>query len=90
MNRKSTLPLHASATELARGVHHPTLAEIQADPVSVLAENHWSTKDSGPMWDPAIVEQIYNDELVKTSFNVRKVMLLEFSQYLEKVHLLVT
>ncbi|RUP52309.1 hypothetical protein BC936DRAFT_148196 [Jimgerdemannia flammicorona] len=84
MDRKSTLPLHANSTESSRGVQYPTLAEIQADSVSIVAEKLWSNKEGHVSWDFGIVKSIYRDELVKTNFNIRKIMLLEFSQYLEK------
>ncbi|KAJ3334362.1 hypothetical protein HDU76_000055 [Blyttiomyces sp. JEL0837] len=34
--------------------------------------------------DASVVESIWTDELLKSNFSLRKVMLLEFSQYLEK------
>jgi intron-binding protein aquarius len=70
---------------VSRGGHRPTLAEIQADPVSIMAEEHYANKEGKVKWDPKVVENIYEEQLAKTDFDIRKVMLLEFSQYLEKV-----
>ncbi|KAL1919017.1 uncharacterized protein VTP21DRAFT_2398 [Calcarisporiella thermophila] len=80
---QTTIPRYAPAEEasLSRGVHHPTLAEIQSDPISLLAQKKWLKKMD---WNPAVVEQIYKEQLEATKFNTRKVMLLEFNQYLEK------
>ena len=87
-DRKTTLPPHAPPTESTRGgLHHPTLHEIQTDSISSLAETYWTTKKpSERIWLAAIVEQIYCEELQNKRYETRKLMLLEFSQYLEKVY----
>ena len=76
------------AQELAKQRHElsaPTLLEIESDPITKLAEKHWA-KEGGPTaFDPAVVTKIWENHLVRSDFNLRKVMLLEFSQYLEKV-----
>ncbi|KAG9303733.1 hypothetical protein G9A89_018630 [Geosiphon pyriformis] len=84
--RRTTLPPHAPPTESARsGIYHPTLSEIQQDSISILAEIHWISKDPAlRKWDPKVVEQIYYEELEENDFTTKKLMLLEFSQYLEK------
>ncbi|CAG8601288.1 9980_t:CDS:10 [Paraglomus brasilianum] len=85
-DRKTTLPPHAPPTESTRGgLHHPTLHEIQTDSISSLARTYWTSKEpSEREWLPVIVEQIYCEELENKRFETRKLMLLEFSQYLEK------
>ncbi|CAG8455667.1 2479_t:CDS:10 [Acaulospora colombiana] len=84
--RQTTLPPHAPPTESTRtGVYHPTLLEIQGDSISATARQYWQTKDSASReWDPKIVERIYRQELEQNRFETKKLMLLEFSQYLEK------
>ncbi|CAG8741708.1 11114_t:CDS:2, partial [Acaulospora morrowiae] len=85
-SRQTTLPPHAPPTESTRtGAYHPTLLEIQKDSISEIARKCWQAKDpASRIWDPKIVENIYRQELEKNRFETKKLMLLEFSQYLEK------
>ncbi|KAJ3152646.1 hypothetical protein HDU89_001339 [Geranomyces variabilis] len=63
----------------------PTVQEIEHDEITKLAEQHWqNTESDGPMEDTGIVEQVWKLHLDQSSFSLRKVMMLEFSQYLEK------
>ena len=64
--------------------------EIAADPLSQIAAKHWSAEalasDAKPAFDPELVVRIYNEELGgagKRPPPLRKVMMLEISQYLE-------
>ncbi|KAI9364882.1 intron-binding protein aquarius [Zopfochytrium polystomum] len=41
-------------------------------------------KEDTSTFDPELVEKIWNEELVASQFSLRKIMLLEFSQYLEE------
>ncbi|KAJ2953282.1 hypothetical protein O0L34_g867 [Tuta absoluta] len=63
----------------------PTLAQINADRITQLANQYWSpqTKDNHLPYDASIVEQIYQTEILGNNFAVRRIMMLEFSQYLE-------
>ncbi|KAF0312815.1 RNA helicase aquarius [Amphibalanus amphitrite] len=65
----------------------PTVQQINADRVTQLANQYWSPYIVGvgqqAPFNPAIIEEIYQQELVGSNFAVRRVMLLEFSQYLE-------
>ncbi|XP_047537056.1 RNA helicase aquarius [Vanessa atalanta] len=63
----------------------PTLSQINADRITLLANQYWSpqTKDDHLPYDDAIVESIYQAEILGSSFAVRRIMMLEFSQYLE-------
>ncbi|RHZ66997.1 hypothetical protein Glove_303g82 [Diversispora epigaea] len=82
-SRQTTLPPHAPPTESARaGLYHPTLNEIKEDSISLKAQQYWQKKDA--KWDPEIVDRIYIKELEQNRFETKKLMLLEFSQYLEK------
>ncbi|XP_022116250.2 RNA helicase aquarius [Pieris rapae] len=71
-NDKSKIPL-------------PTLSQINADRITLLANQYWSpqTKDNHLPYDAAIVESIYQAEILGSNFSVRRIMMLEFSQYLE-------
>ncbi|KAJ3149275.1 hypothetical protein HDU86_006998 [Geranomyces michiganensis] len=63
----------------------PTVQEIEHDEITKLAEQHW--KDiprDAPLEDTGVVEQVWKLHLDQSSFSLRKVMMLEFSQYLEK------
>ncbi|CAG8739700.1 18149_t:CDS:2, partial [Dentiscutata erythropus] len=82
----TTLPPHAPPTESTRGgIYHPTLQEIQKDSISLLAQEYWLSNDPDTReWSPNIVEDIYFKELENNGFETKKLMLLEFSQYLEK------
>ncbi|CAH2230636.1 jg19542 [Pararge aegeria aegeria] len=63
----------------------PTLSQINADRITLLANQYWSpqTKENHLPYDAAIVESIYQAEILGSSFAVRRIMMLEFSQYLE-------
>jgi len=60
----------------------PTLSEIESDVLTKLANLNWN-KDN-VKFDPKIINVIWND-LKISDFSLKKVMLLEFNQYLEKV-----
>lgn len=86
MYTKTTLPLHASPSEAVD--HAPkqrnlTLKDIQSDSISQIAKKNYDC--AKVKWNAQVVESIFEDELVKTNFDARKLMLLEFTQYLEKV-----
>ncbi|XP_037073222.1 RNA helicase aquarius-like [Pollicipes pollicipes] len=65
----------------------PTVQQINADRVTQLANQYWSpyiiSVGQQAPFNPAIIEEIYQQELIGSNFAVRRVMLLEFSQYLE-------
>ncbi|XP_073950927.1 RNA helicase aquarius-like [Choristoneura fumiferana] len=63
----------------------PTLSQINADRITQLANQYWSpqTEDSHLPYDAGIVESIYQAEILGSNFSVRRIMMLEFSQYLE-------
>ncbi|KAJ3194415.1 hypothetical protein HK101_002735 [Irineochytrium annulatum] len=66
----------------------PSLVEIETDSVTAIASANWMRVDDEAMnleFNPALVSQIWNEELVGSNFSLRKVMLLDFSQYLERV-----
>ncbi|KAI8975029.1 P-loop containing nucleoside triphosphate hydrolase protein [Mycotypha africana] len=89
MFTKTTLPPHATASEVAlfsapnlannRKRNNLSLKEIQSDNISKLAEKHFKSK-----FDSNVVESIYQNELEATNFNTSKILLLEFYRYLEE------
>ncbi|KAM9294455.1 RNA helicase aquarius [Gastrophryne carolinensis] len=62
----------------------PTVTQMNAEFVSQLAKNYWAPHSKKKLpFDPKVIEDIYIKEIVKSKFSIRKIMLLEFSQYLE-------
>ncbi|CAH1791178.1 unnamed protein product [Owenia fusiformis] len=68
-----------------KGAIAPTVEQIQSDIITRLANQYWAPYSNVPRlpYEPKIVEDIYKKELLATRFASRRVMLLEFSQYLE-------
>ncbi|XP_073987602.1 RNA helicase aquarius [Rhodnius prolixus] len=63
----------------------PTVHEINADKITELALTFWapnSGEDPKP-YDSNIIEIIYENEIKGSHFNIRRIMMLEVSQYLE-------
>jgi hypothetical protein len=84
MFQTTTLPLHAAPSEvISSRQRNLTLTDIQSDSISKIADKHFNCKKV--KWDPKVVEQIMENELVPSNLSSHKLLLLEFSQYLEKV-----
>ncbi|XP_066279598.1 RNA helicase aquarius-like [Branchiostoma lanceolatum] len=62
-----------------------TVEQIQGDRLTQFANKLWAPHRRGPTptFDPQVVEDIYKKDLLGTKFAIRRVMLLEFSQFLE-------
>ncbi|KAF0044147.1 hypothetical protein F2P81_003305 [Scophthalmus maximus] len=62
----------------------PSVSQINAEYVTQLANKYWAphVKNKLP-FDPKVMEDVYEKEILKSKFAIRKIMLLEFSQYLE-------
>ncbi|XP_059617588.1 RNA helicase aquarius [Phlebotomus argentipes] len=62
-----------------------TVAQINADRINQLANQYWAphTASSHELYNPDIIEDIYFKEIRDTRHSVRRIMMLEFSQYLE-------
>ncbi|KAI9315690.1 P-loop containing nucleoside triphosphate hydrolase protein [Dichotomocladium elegans] len=86
MYQKTTLPLHAPTSEVgvAGGQRQRTLTlqDVQSDPISEIAKKSFGADK--PKWNASIVESIMEKELRPNNYDSQKVMLLEFTQYLEK------
>jgi len=63
----------------------PTVDQIHADRLTQLANKYWAphTQKKHEDYDPAVVKDIYKEDLIGTNFSVKRIMMLEFSQYLE-------
>ncbi|XP_073465795.1 RNA helicase aquarius [Aquarana catesbeiana] len=62
----------------------PTVTQMNAEFVTQLAKSYWAPHSKKKLpFDPKVIEDIYSKEIVKSKFAIRKIMLLEFSQYLE-------
>ncbi|KAJ6667340.1 hypothetical protein lerEdw1_017318 [Lerista edwardsae] len=62
----------------------PTVSQINAEFVTQLANKYWAphVKKKLP-FETKVIEDVYGKEIVRSKFAIRKIMLLEFSQYLE-------
>eukprot|EP00741_Cyanophora_paradoxa_P007305 tig00001098_g7066.t1 len=65
-----------------KGVHAPTIEELNADPLTQIASESWVGANAKKPFDKKVVERIYKDEDL-VSMPVTRKMLLEFSTYLE-------
>uniref|UniRef100_A0A493TMH3 RNA helicase aquarius n=1 Tax=Anas platyrhynchos platyrhynchos TaxID=8840 RepID=A0A493TMH3_ANAPP len=62
----------------------PTVSQINAEFVTQLANKYWAPHVKKKLcFDSKVIEDVYTKEIVKSKFAIRKIMLLEFSQYLE-------
>ena len=65
--------------------HQPTLDQIQSDRLTKLANEYWAlqTLKSHKAYDPKVIEDIYDNDLNTAESSLRRIMLLEYGQYLE-------
>ncbi|XP_030854514.1 RNA helicase aquarius isoform X2 [Strongylocentrotus purpuratus] len=63
----------------------PTVQQLNADFLTQLGSRFWAPNSPTPHmpYDPNVIEDVYKKELLKNKFAVRRIMVLEFSQYLE-------
>jgi len=68
-----------------RALFNPTIQEIESDPLTQIANENWRNLPQGQQvsFSPELVDAIFA-ELQKSGFTFPRIMLLEFSQYLEK------
>lgn len=62
-----------------------TISQINADVISLLATKYWSleTQADHLPFDANVVDEIYTKEIQDSKHSIRRIMMLEFSQYLE-------
>lgn len=63
----------------------PTVEQLNADRITELAENYWAPHSvlNHLPFDSNIIEDIYMQDIRGSNFSIRRIMVLEFSQYLE-------
>ncbi|CAF1146934.1 unnamed protein product [Adineta steineri] len=62
----------------------PTVDQINKDRITLLSEQYWASYAlQRRAYDRLVVDEIYIKELLGSNFNLRRIILLEFSQYLE-------
>lgn len=63
----------------------PTVQQIQKDRITQLAEKYWAPHaiEKHLEFDSSVVEDIYLQDIRGSNFSIRRIMVLEFSQYLE-------
>ncbi|GJJ70103.1 intron-binding protein aquarius [Entomortierella parvispora] len=71
-----------TVAQTQHGAYRPTVKDMQNDSVAEYTDL-WSG-DREPEFDAAIVNRVFQDELLKNDFSVQKLTLLEVGQYLEK------
>uniref|UniRef100_A0AC34F546 Protein kinase domain-containing protein n=1 Tax=Panagrolaimus sp. ES5 TaxID=591445 RepID=A0AC34F546_9BILA len=63
----------------------PNISAIEKEAITEISKNFWAPYTSSHQpYDAKVIDDIYENELKKTEFLKRKVVLLEFSQYLER------
>lgn len=69
-----------------KGIAAPTVLQIQTDRITQLAEKYWAphTVEHHLPFDAEVVEDIYMQDIRGSNYSIRRIMVLEFSQYLEK------
>jgi len=63
----------------------PTVEQIQSDNLTGLARSYWAPNTDQPHagFSPKVVDQIYQSDILGAGFSIKRIMMLEFSQYLE-------
>lgn len=63
-----------------------TVAQIKTDKLTLLANQYWSPHDNQKIlpFNADIIVDIYRNDIIGSSTRLRNVIMLEFSQYLEK------
>ncbi|KHN88639.1 Intron-binding protein aquarius [Toxocara canis] len=71
--------------ETGKGGTVVTVRAIQNDKLTEIALQYWATYTSSHRpFDASLIDRLYNDELLANFFDQRRVVMLEFSQYLEQ------
>ena len=63
----------------------PTVDQIQGDNLTSIAKTYWAPGSKTPHqpFSSELVDQIYNNDIKGSNFSVKRIMMLEFSQFLE-------
>ncbi|XP_023216300.1 intron-binding protein aquarius-like [Centruroides sculpturatus] len=62
-----------------------TVEQISTDPITKLADQYWAPHSASTWseYDSNVVDDIYIQEILGSGYAIKRIMLLEFSQYLE-------
>ncbi|KAI4468369.1 dna2/nam7 helicase family [Holotrichia oblita] len=63
----------------------PTVEQLNADHITQLADKYWAphTMENHSPFNADVIEDIYHQDIRGSNFSIRRIMILEFSQYLE-------
>ncbi|GJQ66181.1 putative intron-binding protein aquarius N-terminus [Trypoxylus dichotomus] len=63
----------------------PTVEQLNADHITQLADTYWAphTVENHLSYNANVIEDIYHQDIKGSNFSIRRIMVLEFSQYLE-------
>lgn len=63
-----------------------TVAQIKGDKLTLLANQYWSPQENQELkpFNPDVIVDIYRNDILGTGAHLRNIIMLEFSQYLEK------
>ena len=71
--------------------HRPTVEDVLTHSLTPLAHQYWAPSPSPAVtvtttrvFDPQVIERVYQQELLAHQFEASRITILEFSQYLEK------
>nr|XP_019560772.2 RNA helicase aquarius-like [Aedes albopictus] len=80
---KKAQPVEEPPAKMHKGAL--TVAQINADELTFLANRFWApdTAGSHEEYNAGIIEEIYRREICESRYSMRRIMMLEFSQYLE-------
>lgn len=87
MAKKKAAPNNKSGENEPKKVKGtPTVAQIKSDKLTLLANQYWSPHEDEKRlpFNAEIIVDIYRNEIIGASARLRNIILLEFSQYLEK------
>lgn len=72
-------------TDVSMKIVAPTVEQLNADHITQLAEKYWAphSKEEHEKFNFNVIEDIYVQDIKSSNFSIRRIMVLEFSQYLE-------
>ncbi|CAD6201771.1 GSCOCG00002767001-RA-CDS [Cotesia congregata] len=73
------------STRVTKANPAPTVEQITSDHITQIASKYWTPRetDSHLPFDKQIIEDIYIQEICASKFSIRRIMMLEYSLYLE-------
>lgn len=83
-HKRTAVDADAAGAASKKRMAPPTVREIVADEITRLAAEHWPIGGEKKKFIPQVVEDVYHRELEAFGYSSQRLMVLEFSQYLEK------